>query len=66
MLNVQLTVYLFIDAEMSAEAQREQRKPGPAQYDVLPRVTALSSHPRAPVASFGSEDRQCNKRAASA
>ncbi|KAL3133397.1 hypothetical protein ABBQ38_007266 [Trebouxia sp. C0009 RCD-2024] len=52
--------------EQSAESQREECKPGPGQYDVLPHVTALSSHPRAPAPSFGSEQRQCNKRAASA
>lgn len=53
-------------AELSAEAQRQQRNPGPGQYDVLPHGTALSRHPRAPAATIGSEDRQCNKRAASA
>ena len=56
----------YVGAEMSAEALRQERKPGPGQYDVLPHVTALSSHPRAPAPSFGSEGRQCNKRAASA
>ncbi|KAL0035780.1 hypothetical protein WJX77_002540 [Trebouxia sp. C0004] len=46
---------------MSAEAARQSRNPGPAEYDVLPHVQALSSHPRAPAPGFGSEARQCNK-----
>lgn len=48
-------------AAMSAEAARQSRNPGPAEYDVLPHVQALSSHPRAPAPGFGSEGRQCNK-----
>ncbi|KAL0020938.1 hypothetical protein WJX79_002142 [Trebouxia sp. C0005] len=48
---------------MSAEAARQSRNPGPAEYDVLPHVQALSSHPRAPAPCFGSEGRQCNNKA---
>ena len=48
-------------AEMSADNARRERKPGPAEYDVLPHVQALSSHARAPMPTFGFQERQCNK-----
>ena len=44
------------------EEERHGRQPGPAQYNVGEQVQALSSHPKAPVASFGSQQRQCSTK----
>ena len=41
------------------EEERHGRQPGPATYAGA-HVQALSSHPKAPVASFGSQQRLCS------